>query len=71
MTRRFSPLVDWVAHEGGNDPWALHWEARNALARGENVISSQFEEDRLADEEAQADLLAGGAGSIEGDYVES
>ena len=38
MTRRFSPLVDWVAHEGGNDPWALHWEARNALARGENVI---------------------------------
>jgi large subunit ribosomal protein L9 len=40
-------------------------------ARGENVISSQFEEDRLADEEAQADLLAGGAGSIEGDYVES
>ena len=40
-------------------------------ARGENVISSQFEEDRLADEEAQADLLAGGAGSIEGDYVQS
>jgi large subunit ribosomal protein L9 len=40
-------------------------------ARGENVISSQFEEDRAADEAAQADLLAGGAGSIEGDYVES
>ncbi len=38
MTRRFSSLVDWVAHEGGNDPWALHWEARNALARGENVL---------------------------------
>jgi arginine:pyruvate transaminase len=38
MTRRFSPFVDWVAHEGGNDPWALHWEARNALARGEDVI---------------------------------
>ncbi len=38
-------------------------------ARGENVINSQFEEDRLADEEAQADLLEGGAGSIEGDYV--
>ena len=38
MTRRFAPLVDWVAHEGGNDPWALHWEARNALDRGEDVI---------------------------------
>ena len=40
-------------------------------ARGENVINSQFEEDRLADEEAQADLLEGGAGSIEGNYVEA
>ncbi len=40
-------------------------------ARGENVIASQFEEDRLADEEAQADLLEGGAGSIEGNYVEA
>ena len=39
-------------------------------ARGENVISSQFEEDRLADEQAQADLLEGGAGSIEGNYVQ-
>ena len=40
-------------------------------ARGENVINSQFEEDRIADEEAQADLLEGGAGSIEGNYVEA
>ncbi|HEY3694957.1 50S ribosomal protein L9 [Phenylobacterium sp.] len=40
-------------------------------ARGENVITSQFEEDRLADQEAQADLLEGGAGSIQGDYVEA
>ena len=40
-------------------------------ARGENVISSQFEEDRIADEAAQADLLEGGAGSHEGDYVQS
>jgi large subunit ribosomal protein L9 len=39
-------------------------------ARGENVINSQFEEDRIADEQAQADLLEGGAGSIEGNYVE-
>jgi large subunit ribosomal protein L9 len=31
-------------------------------ARGENVINSQFEEDRLADEQAAADLLEGGAG---------
>jgi large subunit ribosomal protein L9 len=36
-------------------------------ARGEDVINSQFEEDRLADEEAQADLLEGGAGTIQGD----
>jgi large subunit ribosomal protein L9 len=39
-------------------------------ARGEDVINSQFEEDRIADEEAQADLLEGGAGSIEGNYVQ-
>ena len=39
-------------------------------ARGENVIDTQFEEDRLATEEAQADLLEGGAGSIEGNYVQ-
>lgn len=40
-------------------------------ARGENVISSQFEEERIAAEEAAADLLEGGAGSIEGNYVEA
>lgn len=40
-------------------------------ARGENIINSQFEEDRAAAEEAAADLLEGGAGQIEGDYVES
>jgi ribosomal protein L9 len=39
-------------------------------ARGEDVINSQFEEDRIADEQAQADLLEGGAGSIEGNYVQ-
>ena len=40
-------------------------------ARGENVINSQFEEERLAAEEAAADLLEGGAGQIEGDYAEA
>jgi large subunit ribosomal protein L9 len=39
-------------------------------ARGENVISSQFEEERQAAEDAAADLLEGGAGQIEGDYVQ-
>ena len=39
-------------------------------ARGENVIPSQFEEERAAAEEAAADLLEGGAGQIEGDYAE-
>jgi large subunit ribosomal protein L9 len=32
-------------------------------ARGENVITSQFEEDRAADAQAAADMLEGGAGS--------
>ena len=32
-------------------------------ARGENVIASQFEEDRAADAEAAADMLEGGAGT--------
>ncbi|HEX5380086.1 MAG TPA: 50S ribosomal protein L9 [Phenylobacterium sp.] len=40
-------------------------------ARGENVIDSQFEEDRLAAEEAAQDMLQGGAGSHEGDYSEA
>ena len=40
-------------------------------ARGENVINSQFDEDRAADAEAAADMIEGGAGKIEGDYVES
>jgi large subunit ribosomal protein L9 len=31
-------------------------------AAGENVIAAQFEEDRIADEEAAADMLEGGAG---------
>jgi large subunit ribosomal protein L9 len=37
-------------------------------ARGENVITSQFDEDRAAAEEAAADMLAGGAGSHEVDF---
>ena len=40
-------------------------------ARGENVISSQFEEERMAAEEAAADLLQGGAGQQEGDYAQA
>jgi large subunit ribosomal protein L9 len=37
-------------------------------ARGEDVINAQFEEERLAADEAAADLLEGGAGQHEGDY---
>ena len=40
-------------------------------ARGENIIASQFEEERLAAEEAAQDMLAGGAGQQEGDYAEA
>lgn len=40
-------------------------------ARGENVISSQFEEDRIADEQAVADLLEGGAGKLEAAFTET
>jgi large subunit ribosomal protein L9 len=36
-------------------------------ARGENIVASQMEEDRLADEEAAKDMLEGGAGKFEGD----
>ena len=39
-------------------------------ARGENVIASQFEEDRAADEQAAQDMLEGGAGQQEGDFGE-
>jgi arginine:pyruvate transaminase len=38
MKRRFAPIIDWIAHEGGVDPWAIHWEARQAKERGEDVI---------------------------------
>ena len=34
-------------------------------ARGENVIATQFEEDRASDAQAAADMLEGGAGSHE------
>ena len=34
-------------------------------ARGENVIASQFEEDRASDAQAAADMVEGGAGSHE------
>ena len=40
-------------------------------ARGENVIDSQFEEERIATEQAQADLLEGGAGQQQGDFAEA
>jgi large subunit ribosomal protein L9 len=38
-------------------------------ARGENVITSQFEEDARIDAEAQADMLEGGAGQLMEDRV--
>ena len=34
-------------------------------ARGENVIATQFEEDRVSDAQAAADMIEGGAGSHE------
>ena len=37
-------------------------------ARGENVINAQFEEERVAAEQAAADLLEGGAGQLEKDF---
>jgi aspartate/methionine/tyrosine aminotransferase len=37
MSRRFSPLVERIAHDG-SDPWALHWRARAAALAGEDVI---------------------------------
>lgn len=40
-------------------------------ARGENVVASQFEEERAAADQAAQDLLEGGAGQIEGDYAEA
>ena len=40
-------------------------------ARGENVINSQFEEDRAAEAEAAQDMAEGGAGSFEGDHYEA
>ena len=44
-------------------------EEAERQAAGENVIAAQFEEDRLADEAAAADLLEGGAGqAIEESY---
>ncbi len=37
-------------------------------SRGENVIASQYEEDRAAAEEAASDMLEGGAGSHDVDF---
>lgn len=38
MRRRFGPAVKGFGRVDGVDPWALHWEALAALARGEDVI---------------------------------
>jgi len=38
-------------------------------ARGENVINSQFEEERLAADQAAADLLEGGAGQLASEFA--
>jgi len=43
----------------------------SAKPAARNVIDAQFEEDRQAAEEAAHDMKEGGAGSHEGDYVES
>ena len=40
----------------------------NRQARGENIIESQFAEERAAAEETAQDLLEGGAGQQDGDY---
>ncbi len=40
-------------------------------ARGENVISSQFEEERMAADQAAADLLEGGAGQLATEFTEA
>jgi large subunit ribosomal protein L9 len=40
-------------------------------ARGEDVINAQFEEERIAAEQAAADLLEGGAGQIAQEFTEA
>jgi len=40
-------------------------------ARGEDVINSQFEEERIAAEQAAADLLEGGAGQIASEFSDA
>src|SRR3954469_9264509 len=40
-------------------------------ARGENVINAQFEEERVAADQAAADLLEGGAGQLAQDFAEA
>jgi large subunit ribosomal protein L9 len=40
-------------------------------ARGEDVINAQFEEERVAAEQAAADLLEGGAGQIASEFNEA
>ena len=64
MKRRFAEFVARIAHEGGHDPWALHWEARHAAARGEDVIVLSVGDPDLATpapvvETAVASLRAG------------
>ena len=40
-------------------------------ARGENIVSAAFEEERLAADQAAAELLEGGAGQIAADFTEA
>ncbi|HEV2531473.1 50S ribosomal protein L9 [Phenylobacterium sp.] len=40
-------------------------------ARGEDVVNAQFEEDRIASDQAAADLLEGGAGQIASEFTDA
>jgi len=40
-------------------------------ARGEYVVNAQFEEDRIASDQAAADLLEGGAGQIAAEFTDA
>jgi large subunit ribosomal protein L9 len=40
-------------------------------ARGEDVVNAQFEEDRIASDQAAADLLEGGAGQIAAEFTDA
>ena len=70
MRPRFAALVDRIAYEGV-DPWVMHWAAKQAAARGEDVIVLSVGDPDLATPPSVIDAAVAGLRGGDTHYTES